>query len=1016
MKNNSKIRFYDEDALLYRLHEGVGESNKGVVFVVGAPITAPTDEHSGVTDVEGVVDLIREEFSSKPAQIKKLENDLAKHENRYQAAFDFLVSRRGQDAANRVVKRAVSTALIVNTDKASSDTISGLDTSQLQSFENDPNLWSINEGVNALSKLIVDYPSPFGNAIITSNFDPLLEIAIQKNGGNAWRTTLSSDGSLFDSQARGCQVIHMHGFWHGSDTLHTPTQLLQDRPQLANDFLKIVADKIVVVMAYGGWNDIFTEALRTAVKNKNILPEIIWTFFSKEPIITEDLRRTLEPGIAKGRVTLYAGIDCHSFLPKLLHEWEATNPLLAGDIPLEDNKLASSSLSRRARLFNLSPLECDRPPNVEVWVGREGELRALETSKAKVVIFGGLGGEGKSALASHYISTLQQSGSQYRLWDWRDCKEQSDRIRTQIVEIIARFSHGMINSEDLSEANDLELIEVLSDITHGENAVLVFDNVDSYVDLENKKFIGLLDLLVQKFSTSGTSSRLILTCRPPVQYTSSSCLTLTLKGVSLSEAEELFAKRIANHSIPSEDIAEVHAITNGHAFWLDLLAVQVNNVPGTLLRSLIDDLRRGREDGPDVLSSIWETLAMREKTLLRFMAEAVRPETEKTVAKFSSAQLTQNNFQRAIRSLISFNLIVVKPQNDAPDLYDLHPLVRSFVRKRYARSERTDIIRVVINQYKSIIGSIGSLLGVNLPYPLLERWSQKAELEISASMYDDAFETLSDAEDAFLGSGHIQEYVRVCRLLLEAIDWETASSKYKQFDDLVRVTVETLDQLGEYTASDNLIDRYASTIPEKTARFINLCDIRAYSAWQRQNFADAVEWAKKGVDLKARTKVDTAFDCEHHLALALRDSGECNDALDIFLGEHKLEEILDGNDLSKGNGPLYGNVGRCLHLMGQKDDALRCYRKSMRLLERDNAANTMSNRAYARAWIGEIHQTNGRTEEAIAFFVDAARQLGAAAPMRVRKLSDQINSIKEPDAKPMTENAARRLVDKWLRN
>ncbi|WP_210237103.1 hypothetical protein, partial [Mesorhizobium sp. M4B.F.Ca.ET.169.01.1.1] len=62
---------------------------------------------------------------------------------------------------------------------------------------------------------------------------------------------------------------------------------------------------------------------------------------------------------------------------------------------------------------------------------------------------------------------------------------------------------------------------------------------------------------------------------------------------------------------------------------------------------------------------------------------------------------------------------MVKPELDAPDLYDLHPLVRQFVRVRFERSERSDFITIVINQYKVIISAIGSMLGVNLPFALL---------------------------------------------------------------------------------------------------------------------------------------------------------------------------------------------------------------------------------------------------------------------------------------------------------
>jgi tetratricopeptide (TPR) repeat protein len=397
------------------------------------------------------------------------------------------------------------------------------------------------------------------------------------------------------------------------------------------------------------------------------------------------------------------------------------------------------------------------------------------------------------------------------------------------------------------------------------------------------------------------------------------------------------------------------------------------------------------------------------------MAEAVRPETEATVQQFSSAHLNYKNFERAFRSLISLNLIVVKPEADAPDLYDLHPLVRQFVRTKFVRSERSTIIQIVINQYKLIIGSIESLLGVNLPFGMLERWSQKAELEVSAGLYDEAFETLSEVRDAFIGGGHLQEYVRASRLLFEAIDWETAPTKYQQFDNLVGMVVAALDQLGEFEDSDSLIDRYRTTIPNKTARYIKLCDILAYSRWMRGEFQSALDWATEGVALKTGSDVDTEFDCKHTLALAQRDAGDPAAAMENFLIDCTLEDLLTGAEGVTSNGSMYGNVGRCLQLLGRQDEALTCLKRSASILEHDTSLHSKSNRAYARRWIGQIFASLGDKQKAEAFFVDAIRVLGSSAPIRVREIIAEIKGLAPDDSLVMAEGQATRIVDAWMR-
>lgn len=489
-----------------------------------------------------------------------------------------------------------------------------------------------------------------------------------------------------------------------------------------------------------------------------------------------------------------------------------------------------------------------------------------------------------------------------------------------------------------------------------------------------------------------------------------------MQGISLEEAVDLFQQRTDGVAIAESEIREAHVLTNGHAFWLDLMAIQVSKVPGMTLNKLLENVRRGRGDGPDVLSSIWDTLAPREQTVLRFMAETMRPETEDTIEKFVASELNYNKFKRSLKSLITLNLIVVKPESNAPDLYDLHPLVRQFVRTRFERNERNGFIRVVLNQYEIIIGTIESMLGAFLPLPMLERWSQKAELEISAGLYEQAFETLYKVEDAMIGGGHVEEFIRTARILFEAIDWETAPTKFKRFDRLVGVTVNSLDQLGQHDNADQLLARFEQTIPKKTARFIGYCDIRAYSHWLRSDFAQAIEWASKGVDLKNQTNVDTTYDCGHSLALAQRDNGDPQTALKYFLKGHDLEELTDPeSNVAQDDGPTLGNVGRCLHLMGDFKGALNCYRKSIRALQTDGTSDRVGNRAYARQWIGEVLEHEGEYRLAAAFLQDAVNILGKSSPIRTTGLLQSINKLKTQSPTDVSSNEAAKIVDRWIK-
>src|ERR1019366_7244021 len=107
-----RVHLYDEGALIERLSTGIKKRTQEVIFLVGAPISAPTEIGGrGVPGVEGIIQLIREEFTDDGAQSAALEEELRNAgASRYQAAFQFLQGRRGQRCCNDIVRKAVLTS------------------------------------------------------------------------------------------------------------------------------------------------------------------------------------------------------------------------------------------------------------------------------------------------------------------------------------------------------------------------------------------------------------------------------------------------------------------------------------------------------------------------------------------------------------------------------------------------------------------------------------------------------------------------------------------------------------------------------------------------------------------------------------------------------------------------------------------------------------------------------------------------------------------------------------------
>ena len=79
--------------------------------------------------------------------------------------------------------------------------------------------------------------------------------------------------------------------------------------------------------------------------------------------------------------------------------------------PVHITNAFSEALAHRTKTTFLEGDDEDRPPVVDICVGREDDLKAIKTSVAKVVFITGLGGQGKSTVAARYFTDSQHDKS-----------------------------------------------------------------------------------------------------------------------------------------------------------------------------------------------------------------------------------------------------------------------------------------------------------------------------------------------------------------------------------------------------------------------------------------------------------------------------------------------------------------------------------------------------------------------------------------------------------------------------
>ena len=237
---------------------------------------------------------------------------------KYQEAFTFLSLRRAPHLRDRVIRLCTLQAY-----NGSIDSVDDLKSEKLVEYEAEIDKWNLPLGTAALGRIWSGLPSALRGPIVTTNFDPLCEVAIRKAGGVALPRSMDTDGSFGrDVHALDIpQVVHIHGYWRESATLSMTTQLTQDRPALNGSIRALLSQHTLLVMGYGGWNDAVTRQLTEVIKEQSARDlDILWCYYGNEKELEDELqsnsilRDLLQ---APGNVQFYTGIDVNQALPKI---------------------------------------------------------------------------------------------------------------------------------------------------------------------------------------------------------------------------------------------------------------------------------------------------------------------------------------------------------------------------------------------------------------------------------------------------------------------------------------------------------------------------------------------------------------------------------------------------------------------------------------------------------------------------------------------------------------------------
>ncbi|WP_182343010.1 SIR2 family protein [Comamonas koreensis] len=994
---------FKRNDLISRIKFAISENIK-ITLIVGAPISYDYGNKKGVSDVSRVIDRIRREFSQDPLALEALKQKMERPDsNPYQEAFEHVLGLRGARHANLLIKQSVLEAY------------SGPDLHD-NSESYDPAHWYLPPAVNAIGKILALKPELFGNRVITTNFDPLIEIGIKRAGGVSFSSFYHRDGNPSATEAEGVNVIHLHGFWRGSDTLHTPHQLRQNRPQLKNYLSEVFRTTLVLVVAYGGWDDVVGSAIESVVMDDASEHEFLWAFKSDDfhhlEMAESKLLTRLRPGMDRGRVQLYGDVDCHEVFPMLAD-------VLIPDVPKVEDKsvcvvsekeILSPREKEMVKLVGI-PRErrVDATPRIDDFVGRTSEIEKLTAAKATVICLTGLGGLGKSALAAKLLSNL--SDDYFK--DWRDCREESNTAQTALSLFIERISNGKVLAESLSQASAINLADLIIEYSQNRKIALVLDNIDTYIDIEGQAPLGVIGGICNRLLDAKCQVKIILTCRPKVEVAHGRFFSFSLPGLDEASVKVLFANKSGGHQLSDEECSDLMRLTEAHPLYVSMLAAQLLS-NDRKLPSILQEVESSKSDVPAmILRSTYKLLSDEQKKFLRIFAELERPESEDVLEDVTG--LRYNKLSKLLKRLRDLNIIQERRDLNDKTLVDLHPLVKQFLRREYPQKDRETFISQIIVYFNKKLAYVTNLLGKEqIPNSVLELWIHKIEVLCNQNDWNMAVSDLLRIGDELERAGLIEDFVRLGQKILASVEWLTAVDEIKDLRKLISNVCHQLSHMGEHAQVRTLMDNYVASVGKRGADMVNMNEILAFDAWINEDYKKAIYFAEESVELLKNIDFSPPSSPGYTLALAQRDNGDVEAALQYLLEGLTVTEALS---VESGKGAeFYGNVGRCFYLNNDMPMALKFYQLSGR--EMSKKMSSFHNVGWLRFWVAEAMHKLGRTKESFSFAC-AAKHIWSGGSLVLELRSDSFidelrNSgiLSEVDLIP--EWQAERIFNAWL--
>ena len=646
--------------------------------------------------------------------------------------------------------------------------------------------------------------------------------------------------------------------------------------------------------------------------------------------------------------------------------------------------------------------EVDPVPVINCWSGRSEELELISKDNTNVIAISGVGGQGKTALAAKFMRETPISAKKFDKKLWVDCRELPNTMHVKLLNLLEGITGGKERAIDYRDEQLSDTIKRFFGHISKERILIVFDNVDAYVNLESEELIGELNEFVDIALTRQHNSLLILTCRIPIYDSRANFRTIKLDGLKEPEGIEFFKNRGVSIQGEDDEIAckQIIRITKGHPWWLGLIAGQMISTkvsPKEYLDENRDGILARDSQVERFFGAIWEKLSTSTgsiaQNVIRYLSETIKP---LSVQELSLLMLENyKNTNKAVKLLLGLNLLIVHGENETQNKsYQVHPLVREFIHKNYDQTVQKPYVDSLV---KMMMGNnLYAIIFVNDPSVLAdtkEHWNSRNIIDsietcLTSRNDIDALTILSSTFDTIVNDGYHAEFLSLTERVLDNIDWkkEELGTNRKR----AALLSQYLDLLGLQEQNEANIEfylkKYESICERNTIPYSGFLATKAAVLWQCDKSREALIAFQEYEEISKKTSETWCFsDMKNLKGMILREVGDIDGALAVF----------EENTASSAK---YGNIARCHLIQEQYDLALNNLKICVKILyERGRSFTDYVNIGYAYLWIAEVFLGLDEIDKAQKFLLLCQETWKEYAPGLLSKtntLSEKLGKIK----------------------